>query len=278
MSAEESAQIEREITLHEIDSSNGRLAIITLNRPGKYNALSGDHYRRLAALLHETDARAVSGTVLIGTGSFFSAGADVRNAGRSGPASSHDTDVHAHFMTQFNTGNLNLTHVFLHHRHPLFVCLNGPVIGMSAAIVAFADFIYATPETYLLTPFASLGLAPEGASSVMFPLKMGHALANRALLMSERITADELLRAGFISALFPRERFQETVVAHIKHVMEDKNVESMKIAKRHVVDGYRDRVESANVREVYDATDRFSRGIPQEQFLRLANKEKRHKL
>lgn len=112
----------------------------------------------------------------------------------------------------------------------------------------------------------------------MFPLKMGHGLAARALLMSERITCKELERSGFVSRVFPREGFAAAVVRQMEAVMEDKNVASMRIAKWHMVNNYRDRVEAANVKEVYGAVDRFSQGIPQQQFLRLANKEKKHKL
>lgn len=209
-----------------------------------------------------------------------SAGADVGVAGGQarGPESSDDMDVRRFYTDAFTNGNLNITHVFFNHRRPLFVALNGPVIGMTAALVAYGDFIYATPQTYLLTPFASLGLAPEGGSSVTFPLKMGAGLANRALILSERISCAELAQSGFVTKIFERQGMEDAVFKHIESVMEDKNIDSMRIAKEHIQDGIRARIESANVKEVYGAIDRFSEGIPQLQFLRLASREKKHKL
>lgn len=173
---------------------------------------------------------------------------------------------------------MNITHAFFNHRHPLFIALNGPVIGMTAALVAYGDFIYATPQTYLLTPFASLGLAPEGGSSVTFPLKMGASLANRALILSERISCEELVHSGFVTKVFQAQGMEDAVFRHIESVMEDKNIESMRIAKEHIQDNIRARLESANVKEVYGAIDRFSQGIPQLQFMRLATRDKKHKL
>lgn len=280
-------RVSQQVTLTYRESRNGKVAIITLNRPEKYNALSGAHYRRLARLMARVNADdGVVATLWRSTGKFFSAGADVR-AASSSPATAteaddeddEDGDDEGFYMRQFTGGNLNITHEFFHHRHPLFVSLNGPVIGMTAALVAYGDFIYATEDAYLLTPFASLGLAPEGGSSVMFPLKMGAGLANRALILSERLTSQELARAGFIGELFARgDDLDERVFRHIEAVMTDKNVESMRIAKEHIRDGLRERLESANVKEVYGAIERFNAGIPQEQFMRLATKEKKHKL
>lgn len=64
------SEVEQAVTL----STRGNIAIITLNLPKKLNALTQDHYYRLAMLMHEVAARDdISITVLTGNGRFFSA-------------------------------------------------------------------------------------------------------------------------------------------------------------------------------------------------------------
>lgn len=100
---------------------------------------------------------------------------------------------------------LNLSHipdvseVFYTHQKLLVTAPKGPVIGLSAALVAYSDFYYAMPHVYLLAPFTSLGIAAEGGSTAMFVRRMGWAKANEALLMSKRISCAELVQCGFIN-------------------------------------------------------------------------------
>src|SRR5688572_32178650 len=72
------------------------------------------------------------------------------------------TGRHKYWLANFAAYNLNITHAFSTHPKILVVGLNGPVIGLSAAIPAYADFVYCAPHTFLLTPFSSLGLVAEG--------------------------------------------------------------------------------------------------------------------
>lgn len=94
-----------------------------------------------------------------------------------------------------------MTHAFYSHSKILVTALNGPVVGLSAALSAFSDFIYCAPHTYLLTQFSSLGLVAEGGASRAMVHRMGVSKANEALLMSRRIPASELLACGFVNKI-----------------------------------------------------------------------------
>lgn len=80
--------------------------------------------------------------------------------------------------------------------------LNGPAVGLSAALIAWSDFIYSSPNAFILTPFSSLGLVAEGGASRSFVQRLGISKANEALIMSKRIPADELLQVGFVNKVF----------------------------------------------------------------------------
>jgi Delta3-Delta2-enoyl-CoA isomerase len=93
-------------------------------------------------------------------------------------------------------------------------------------LIGFADFVYAAPHTYLLTPFSSLGLVAEGGASRGFVRRLGIAKANEALIMSKRITIEELLQTGFVNKVFdtkPNEsdKFLEMVLNEVNERLGD---------------------------------------------------------
>jgi peroxisomal 3,2-trans-enoyl-CoA isomerase len=209
-----------------------------------------------------------------------SSGADV---GASRPLPDAN-DPAQHFLRTFVANNLNITHAFYTHPKILITALNGPAIGLSAALIALSDFIYCVPHTFLLTPFSSIGLVAEGLASRAFVQRMGIAKANEALIMSKRITAEELLHVGFVNKIFDckkgeDEKFRQLVFQEIEdrlgsHLVSD----SLTKIKALIRKPDRDVMDAQGVAEVFGGLERFMSGIPQEQFRRLATGEKRHKL
>lgn len=171
------------------------------------------------------------------------------------------------------------------HTHPkiLVTGLNGPAVGLSAALIAFADFIYAAPQAFILTPFSSLGLVAEGGASHAFVQRLGIAKANEALIMSKRIMADELLRVGFVNKILDGGGddavFREKVLAEIRSDLGDHlNFDSMLGIKALIRKPDQHVLEQQNLAEVLAGLERFTTGIPQNEFRRIANREKKHKL
>ncbi|KAI9802023.1 MAG: hypothetical protein M1825_003079 [Sarcosagium campestre] len=259
-------------------SYRDKLAVITLDNEKKLNALDADGYYRLASLLREVASHdEVLVTLLIGKGRFFSAGADVSSP-RPGPEVKEDR---RHWLRSFAANNLDVTRSFYCHPKILVTALNGPVVGLTAALVAHSDFIYATPHTFLLTPFSSLGLVTEGAASQTFIERLGVAKANEALIMSKRISAEELLQAGFVNKIFEAgDSFASEVDKEVgeRLIGGHLNGESLLKIKGLIKATQRDRLDAANVREVFGGMERFNGGFPQEEFRKLASGEKRHKL
>lgn len=150
---------------------------------------------------------------------------------------------------------------------------------MSAAIVAAADFVYATESSWIFTPFTDLGLLPEGAASYLFVQRMGIAKANEALLQSKKISAQELRACGFINHIFPSDddtSFRSTVLSYVKEQFDGINRDSLIQSKKLIRSFYSAHVERANIVEAMAGLDRFVDGIPQREFEKLARKSKRH--
>ncbi|KAK0646096.1 ClpP/crotonase-like domain-containing protein [Cercophora newfieldiana] len=272
----------------------GRLAVITINNPAKLNALGMPEYFQLSQSLREIATHPeVFITLIIGNGRYFSAGADV-SASRpsstspdlSDPSSAEDTSAaRQHWLRTFLANNLNTTQSFYSHPKILIVALNGPVVGLSAALTAFADFVYAAPHTFLLTPFSSLGLVAEGGASRALVQRLGISKANEALIMSKRISAEELVSTGYVNKIMEvvkpgeDEKFKEMVLKEIderlgEHLIGDSLLGIKALIRR----PERDVIEQQNASEVLAGVERFMSGVPQEEFAKIASGKKRHKL
>ncbi|KAH6850034.1 ClpP/crotonase-like domain-containing protein [Chaetomium sp. MPI-CAGE-AT-0009] len=264
----------------------GRLAIISINNDKKLNALTQAGYYDLAQAMREIATHdEVFITLIIGKGRYFSAGADVSISRESPPQGDNSPAAHQHWLQSFVAFNLNLTQAFYTHPKVLVVGLNGPAVGLSAALVAFADFVYAAPHAFLLTPFSSLGLVTEGAASRALVQRLGIAKANEALIMSKRITCEELVATGFVNKVFAEcgkgedEKFRGLVLREIDDRLGDHLVgESLLGIKKLIRKPERDVMDVQNANEVFAGLDRFVSGVPQEMFRQIATGQKKHKL
>ncbi|KAJ5734682.1 hypothetical protein N7533_013085 [Penicillium manginii] len=262
-----------------------RVAIITLNRPDKLNALNQDLYYLLGERLREVEKRDdIYITVLTGTGRFFSAGADVTSSRPNGDLNSN---VRRDLVKSFVANNTDVTRTFYNHNKILVVALNGPAVGLSAALVAHADFIYATPHTFLLTPFSSLGLVAEGGASRAFVERLGIAKANEALLMSKRIPCEDLVSTGFVNKVIQApsgkkddsDGFLKLVLEEVEERLGTHlNQSSLLKIKELVRRPERELLDRQNGIEAFMGLERFLSGVPQEEFRKLASGEKKHKL
>lgn len=278
---EQIAATESEVTL----TLKAPIAIITLNRPKQLNALTQPHYYRLSNLLRQVAALDnIYVTVITGTGRYFSAGADVRVPRASGddvPPEVFRRDM----MSFFGANNLDVTRSFYQHPKILIAALNGPTVGLSAALLGFVDFCYVAPHAFLLTPFSSLGLVTEGGASIGLVQRLGLPLANEALLMSRKITAERLLQSGFATKIISGKDandsagFLEKVLEEVEDKLGDHLVpESLIGIKKLIRAPFDEAIEAQGVREIYAGMATMLKGIPQREFAKIASGQKKHKL
>lgn len=182
---------------------------------------------------------------------------------------------------------MDITRAFYSHPKILIAALNGPAIGLSAALIAFADFIYAAPHTFILTPFSSLGLVAEGGSSHAFVERLGISKANEALIMSKRITCAELVATGFVNKVIsaPSGK-QDDSAGFLGKVLEEVeerlgthlNQTSLLKIKELIRRPGREVLEEQNSLEAFMGLERLVSGAPIEEFRKVASGEKKHKL
>lgn len=211
-------------------------------------------------------------------------GADVTSSRPNGDLNS---GVRREIVKGFVANNTDVTRTFYNHSKILVVALNGPAVGLSAALVAHADFIYAAPHTFLLTPFSSLGLVAEGGASRAFVERLGIAKANEALLMSKRIPIEDLVSTGFVNKVLQapsgKKDDSEGFLKVVLHEVEERlgthlNQSSLLKIKELVRRPEREILDRQNGLEAFMGLERFLSGVPQEEFRKLASGEKKHKL
>lgn len=162
----------------------GAVAVITFDAPKTLNAVTFDDLMTFYTLLEWLDEQpAVSITVLTGKGRLFSAGANVADPARA-DVPREWTDYPADHVKHINSkrvwaqarvasANGTAARLMMQHSKLTVAAMNGPVIGIMAAIVALCDLIYTYDNFYLLTPFSQLALVAEAGSTVSFPAKVG---------------------------------------------------------------------------------------------------------
>ncbi|KAL7947643.1 putative peroxisomal d3,d2-enoyl-CoA isomerase [Trichoderma barbatum] len=258
----------------------GRIAVITLNQPEKLNSLNQDQFYLLGELLQEVATHdEVAITLLIGTGRFFSSGADMSDLGTFMTTASRRDVLIGSLLN-----NINLTRTFYTHPKILVVALNGPVVGFLSALISFADFIYALPQAFLLVPFSSLGLAAEGGASRALRDRLGISKAKEALIMSKRIPSNELLACGFVNKIIEpvssgsgeekKDFLQQALIEINQDLGSHLNDSSLLEIKKQFCRDDRNTFGHVTVQEAYTAVERITAGIPQEHMKKMAKRGK----
>ncbi len=174
------------------------IRLVRMNRPDKKNALTQPMYAALATALRDADANAaLRCTVIAGVPGAFCAGNDL-----------HD------FQAQAKTGLAPSTMDFLHalarQKKPLVAAVDGIAVGIGTTLLLHCDHVVASSGSTFATPFARLGLVPEAASSLLAPLRMGHARAFALLVMGRPMTADDAKAAGLVNSVVESAAVEDT--------------------------------------------------------------------
>ncbi len=184
------------------------VAIITLNRPDKLNAVT----REMAFLLQEKldeckldkDIRCV---YITGNGKGFCAGQDL----------SEVIDVEGQSMNLVLREQYNpLVWKIRTLEKPVIAAVNGIAAGAGANIAFCCDVVVAAESAYFTQAFSKIGLIPDTGGTYILPRFVGWQKASALMMLADKISANEAERMGMLYKVFPDEGFEE---------------ESMKIAR-----------------------------------------------
>jgi len=174
--------------------THGPVALVTLNRPAKLNALNYALIDRLMAVLDIVEAddklRAV---VLTGAGErAFSSGADIAcfaPSVRRGPAAA---------LRDFVQRGQRMTGRIESFPKPIIVAVNGLAHGGGCEMVEAAPLAIASDRAEFRKPEIDLGFAPTFGGSQRLPRLVGRKRALRMILTAQPITAREARELGLV--------------------------------------------------------------------------------
>lgn len=144
----------------------------------------------------------------------------------------------------------------------LIAAFHGASIGWGCTQLSSFDLIYAHQSAFFQTPFASLGIVPEGGSSYNFPKTMGKARANALLLAGDRLSAHEAWVGGLVTSVVEAESvdgFLSAVLEKARRIGTYSG-EALRMAKRLTMDAADDveAMKLAGERERRDILVRFA--------------------
>lgn len=187
-----------DITIAQTDG----VQVIRIERPEKKNALTSAMYAAMTEALLRGDADpAVAAHAILGSGGVFSAGNDIADflatsKGAGGLAQSTERFIRTLPLVA----------------KPLIAGVDGLAVGVGTTLLFHCDLVYATPAATFSTPFLDLGLVPEAGSSLLMPMRMGHARAFEMLVLGETFTAERAREAGIVNAVVGADLLEPTVL------------------------------------------------------------------
>eukprot|EP00933_Yihiella_yeosuensis_P040859 TRINITY_DN35262_c0_g1_i1.p4 TRINITY_DN35262_c0_g1~~TRINITY_DN35262_c0_g1_i1.p4 ORF type:complete len:259 (+),score=-11.09 TRINITY_DN35262_c0_g1_i1:2502-3278(+) len=192
------------ITLETTDG----VAVLTLNRPEKYNALTT---QMRAEVAHAARAAGQAARVLVitGAGKAFCSGQDLGDR-----ASAANLDLERTLRDEYGP----MLRAIYDCPVPTIAAVNGAAAGAGANMALAADVVIASEEAYFLQAFTRIGLIPDAGGTYFMPRQMGSAKAMGAALFADKITARQADDWGMIWEAVPASSFEASWKARAAHL------------------------------------------------------------
>ncbi len=176
---------------------------ITLNRPGKLNAITFEMLDDLWALLQKILVDDEVHVILLkGEGRYFCAGADLGILGTMTPETFRIRQ-RKYWNRVFNE--------FEDIQKLTIAALNGPALGGGVELALCCDMRYAVDDATFALPEINFGIIPDTGGTVRLPWLIGLARAKEFILTGDPISATSAVEWGLLNGIFPRETFDEGV-------------------------------------------------------------------
>ncbi|MCZ6871293.1 MAG: enoyl-CoA hydratase/isomerase family protein [Gammaproteobacteria bacterium] len=184
------------------------VAVVTLNRPEKLNALG----RELQAELHDALDEAknddnIRVLVITGAGRGFCSGADLTG----GPREEH-TPTQAELLDNFGWVGRQALALY-HFDKPVIAAVNGVAAGAGMSLSLACDMRVGSENTRFKTVFIERNLSPDSGMSFFLPRIVGVSRAADLIYTSRMVLADEAYRMGLLDRLVAHDNLVEEAVA-----------------------------------------------------------------
>lgn len=200
------------------------VAVITMNRPERRNALTLAMFDGLARVLADAELDPDVGcVVLTGAGGAFCAGGDVKamaddsatTGSEAADRPSYDERVHLQRRHHRQTSGR-----LWEMPKPTIAAIPGPAAGAGLSLALACDLRYAAEGAVLTTAFARVAFAGDFGGTWFLTRLVGSGKARELYYFSERLDAGEAERLGIVNAVFPADGFEDEVMIRARRLAE----------------------------------------------------------
>lgn len=175
----------------QISKDNG-IAVLTLNRPERLNAVNPVMHSELATIFGAVESDPdVNVAVLTGAGRGFCSGGDF-GPGRDAQAPRKTGLTMMQEARRIVDGILDL-------EKPIIAAVNGAAVGLGATIALFCDVVIAARNARFGDTHVKMGITAGDGGAVIWPLLIGINRAKQLLMTGDLINADEAYKLGLVS-------------------------------------------------------------------------------
>jgi 2-(1,2-epoxy-1,2-dihydrophenyl)acetyl-CoA isomerase len=184
--------------LFEIKNS---VAIITLNRPEKFNSFTREMALLLQKILDECAADKNTRSVYItGNGKAFCAGQDLAEM-VGGDAPGFEKILSEHYNP--------IVSRIRKIEKPVVCAVNGVAAGAGANIALCCDVVVAAQSASFIQAFSKIGLIPDSGGTYTLPRLIGFQKASALMMLGDKVSAADAEQMGMLYKVFPDENFIE---------------------------------------------------------------------
>jgi enoyl-CoA hydratase/carnithine racemase len=226
-----------------LNSLDGGILKIALNRPQKRNALTSAMYTEFAELLNTAQEKAEIRVVLVSAaGDNYSAGNDLQDFLDHPPGSG-------------DSPQKKLIDALRVLDKPLVGAVRGAAVGSGATMLTYFDFVYASQNARFQYPFINLALVPEFGISFSLPDQVGYLCAAEIVLLGHPFDAATALNLGLVTKVLPDAEVLATA-EKIAQELAQKPVAALKASKQLLRGQFRPRIEQATQDEMVEFAQR----------------------
>src|SRR5690606_7969795 len=190
--------------------TEGRVGIVTLNRPKQHNALNDPPMDGPGAAHKPFDADEAIGCMIVtGSEKAFAAGADIGAMARYTFADAYRGD--------FITRNWETIRSI---RKPVIAAVSGFALGGGCELAMMCDFIIAADNAKFGQPEIKLGVIPGAGGTQRLPRAVGKAKAMDMALTGRMMDATEAERAGLVSRVVPLDKLMDEALGAALQICE----------------------------------------------------------
>ena len=173
------------------------VAVITLNRPDSMNAFNTElRAAVVAAFARAQDDEAVRVVIFTGEGRCFSAGADLK--------AGIDRDVEEILQSEYRPVQEAIADI----PKPVIAAVPGSAAGIGMSMVLQCDLVVMADNAFLLSPFTTISLVPDGGLSWLLVRQLGYRRAFQLSVETERIPAARCVELGLANRVVPAEKLR----------------------------------------------------------------------